>query len=201
MVPTPIAASTIAAQAFRLMELAPISSFADDSAQASDATEQYPLALRLCLELMDWSFARTLVTLPPAEPGAGVVADPDLPHTYRLPGDCLALRLVLPKDARWRRDADYLRADQAGGLTIRYTRTITDETALPAAFQDAVSLALAVRLAPRWVASRTKRQTLQEQWREAVELARTTERGAASHDRLDGRDVALGADWATEAIL
>jgi hypothetical protein len=148
---------------------------------------------------MDWSFARRLAVLPPAVPGDGFAADADLPHAYKLPGDCIALRLVTPKEARWRRDADYLRSDQEGGLTIRYTRTITDEAALPAAFQDMVALNLAVRLAPRWVASRTKRETLRQEWREAFEIARTTERTAASADRLDGRDIATSADWATEA--
>lgn len=200
MAPTPVAASTIAAQAFRLMELSPISSFADDSPQARAAAEQYVPALRRCLEAADWSFARILVRLPPAQLGAADAADPDLPEVYRLPSDLVALRIVLPETARWRRDADFLRSDQPGGLTLRYTRLIEDEGALPPAFADMVSLALAARLAPEWVGSRTKRETLKQDWRAALEQALAADRSGASPVRMDGQDVSAGADWATEAI-
>lgn len=195
--PDPIAASTIAAQAFRFMELRPIGAFADDSPEAADAREQYLPALKLCLELDDWSFARKLVRLPPVLLSDGEIADPDMAGIYQLPGDCVALRRVYPDDVAYRADERYLRAGPVDGLTIRYTRLIEDESDLPSTFATAVSLQLAIRLAPMWVSSRTKRATLQDDFQAALEMAGLPQRTSASHGRLDGRPAQ--PDWACEA--
>lgn len=191
----PIAASTIAAQAFRVMEMRPISSFADDSPQAADAAEQYPLALKRCLESYDWDFARKLADLPLSDDEA--VADPDLPYIYRLPEDCVALRLIYGEGVKHRSDSEFLYADQSAPLKIRYTARITDEARLPSGFSTAVSFELAVRLSPRWVSTRTKRADLESQRNDALIQARRRENRTASDFRLDGRDVVC--DWATEA--
>lgn len=195
----PIAASTIAAQAFRFMELGAISSFADDSEQASAAAEQYPNALDMALETYDWSFARHLVTLSPATLGEGEIADPDLPHAYALPADCLALRNIHLGDCfAWRIDGRLIRADRADGLTIRYTRRITRETDLPRLFQVVVSYQLAILLAPRFIGSRTKLNDLKADLQNAFDVATRADAHTASHARLDG----LGPqpDWAREAV-
>ena len=98
--PTPIAASTIAAQAFRFLELSPISSFEDASEQASSAREQYPFALAHCLQAVEWSFASVYAELPPAVPGPGVATDPALPYLYAIPGDVIRLHEVGPQIGR-----------------------------------------------------------------------------------------------------
>lgn len=122
----PFATSTIVAQAFGMVELSPPSSFADDTPQAQDAAQHYASSLDICLELNDWSFASRMVALSSAALPEGVIADPDLPFSFRLPGDCIALREVKTRAVRFRLDEMILRADQPGPLPIRYTRRITD---------------------------------------------------------------------------
>ncbi|WP_010140406.1 hypothetical protein [Oceanicola sp. S124] len=194
---TPIATSTIAQQAFRFMELSPLSSFADDSPQAQAASEQYPEALRICLEEEDWSFARRLVSLPPIGVlPAGLAADPTLPVVYRLPGDLVRLNWVAD-EVSWRRDEDLLRTDTTGQLLIRYTRLIDNEKALPALFRTAVSYQLAILLAPLYVGSRTKRADLAAEGLAALERAVTHDNRSASARRWDGQPAS--GDWATGA--
>lgn len=189
------AASTIAQQAFRFMEVAPIGSFADDSPQAAAASEQYPLALNATLEAHDWSFASKIVRLAQIEDTHPV--DPDLTYRYELPSDLVALRRVYPKCLKWRRDGSEILCDQSGGLIIRYTRKITNEALLPATFQTAVALALAVRLAPAYVASRSKRAELKSDLAEAIAACWEAHKYDASGDRLDGRPEQ--PDWSAEA--
>lgn len=198
--PSPIATSNIVAQAFRFMELRPISSIADGSPQAQAAAEQYPDALNLCLEAYDWGFARRLVTLPPTETlPSGTGADPDLPGLFTLPADFLTLRHVYPEGLAFRIDQDVLRAAQVTALTIRYTARQSNEARMPPAFRTAVSCQLAVRLAPEWVQSRTKRETLAAELAEAMRAAIRAEHSSASHYRMDGRPEQ--ADWAGQATL
>ncbi|MGI3163072.1 hypothetical protein [Pseudooceanicola sp. 200-1SW] len=194
---TPLATSTIAQQAFRFMELSPLSSYADDSPQAQAAAEQYPEALRICLEEEDWSFARRLVALPPVGTlPAGIAADPLLPTAYRLPGDIVRLHWV-SDGVTWRVDEDLLRTDATGQLLIRYTRVIENEKALPGLFRTAVAYHLAILLAPLYVGSRTKRETLALEGREALERASSHDARTASPRRWNGQPST--GDWATEA--
>ena len=196
----PISASYIAQQAFRMMELAPISSFADDSPQARDAAEQYDAAMKICLEDADWSFARKLVNLTAlAALPDGLAEDADLPVTYELPGDYVMLRLILPETAAWRLDGRYIRTDIEAGLQIRYTFQPDNEKLLPATFQLAVSAQLAAMLSPRWVKTRTKRADLVAQARDLLARARRNDARAASTDRYDGQT--RGSDWVSEAVL
>lgn len=195
---TPIAASNIAAQAFRMMELSPLSSFADGSPQARDAGEQYEPALRMSLEVYDWSFERVLVSLPEIAAGSDLVADADLPHSYQLPSDCVKLRLVQPKEAKWRLDGRVLRSDQAGGQLIRYTKLATNEAILPFTFQTAVSAQLAVLLAPKWVRTRSKREKLENYLERQIYKAKQEDGYSASSHRHDGD--ARHTDWVTEAL-
>lgn len=195
--PEPIAASTIAAQAFRFMELSPISSFADDSEQAQSAFEQYPLALNTCLEACDWSFASTFAALPPALPGPTVTVDPDLPHLFQLPEDVVVLREVGQGGTRWRRDRAGLRADEPGPLRVRYTGRITDEANLPAMFQTAVALRLAVLLGPRWLGTQSKMDSLRRDADVALKQAMRADARQASTVRYDG--LPDQGDWVHEA--
>ncbi len=190
-----IATSGIAVQAFRLLEMSPISSFGDDSEQASSAEEQYPEALRMCLEANDWSFASTLASLPAVDEDSG---DEDLPHVYTRPGDLVRLIDVKPASVLYRLDEDRLRADQAAPLRIRYTRLVTNEARLPGMFKTAVSYQLAALLAPRWTTSRNRADSLQAQADNWLGRAMKADRGSASSQRYDGR--ARQADWRGEAI-
>lgn len=195
--PISIATSTIVAQAFRLMELTPPSSFDDGTEKAAAATEQYPEALNQCLEAGDWSFASVLAFLPEAALPGATAADADLPWFYTLPGDLVRLHEVGDAGTRWRRDAAGLRADEAGPLRIRYTATVTNEAKLPATFRLAVSLQLALLLAPRWLTTTSKIDALRQAHRETLRQASREDARMASQARYDGLDD--DGDWATEA--
>lgn len=192
-----IAASTIVAQAFRSMEIGPVSSFGDDSEQASAAAEQYPHALKMLLEGYDWSFARKMARLPLRADG-DVSLDPDLPYLYTLPDDCVSLRhVVRGSEFAWRIEGRNMRAAQADAIVIRYTSFVARESDLPSVFQLAVALQLAVLLAPRFVGSRTKTADLKNDMDRAVQAAILADAQTASHARLDGRSDQ--PDWADEA--
>lgn len=194
-----IATSGIVAQAFRLMEMQPISSFGDTSEQAIAAAAEYLPALDSCLEEADWSFARQPTELPSVVEVSG---DADLPYVYARPSDLLVIRHVEPKCTVWRLDADRLRADQPAPLWLRYTARVTDESKLGAAFRIAVAYRLASLLAPRWTKSANRSETLREAADGYIEKALVADRGSASGRRWDGREDYWGAggDWATEAV-
>lgn len=196
--PTPIATSTIVAQAFRLMEMSPISSFGDDSEQARAAAEQYPVALDILLEGNDWAFASVLAHLPPVPTlPDGVAADALLPGLYKLPGDCVKIREMTDKTVRWRLDEGYLRADQTGALTIRYTRRIVAEAAAPATFRTAVAYQLAALLSPRWPGKASLADRLEQGTQVYRGKALADDRYGASAVRYDGGPDQ--PDWVAEA--
>ena len=191
-----IAASTIAAQAFRDIELAPISSFDDGTEQAQAATEQYPLALQMVLEAADWSKASVYVTLS-ASVDAGTT-DPTLPYFYVLPGDLISIQEVGDKGfTKWRQDKDGLRSDTAAPLSMRYTAMITNEASLPARLQRAISLQLAVLLGPRFLGTASKIDALEQKLARQMKLAMRHDARTASENRYD--DTVDQGDWATEA--
>jgi hypothetical protein len=196
--PSPIAASTIAAQAFRFVELGPISSFADDTEQAQAAAEQYPDAMAQCLEACDWSFASSLALLPLATRGPTDAADPDLPNLFLRPGDLIRLHDVGDDQSAWRLDMKYLRSDDVAPLRIRYTARPVNESALPATFRMAVSLALALLLAPRWLVTQSKIATLEAKFEDTLSRAMRQDSSTASMQRYDGGP--MQGDWAQEAI-
>lgn len=196
--PQPIATSSIVSQAFRLMELGPISSFADDTPQARDAAEQYPVARRICLEACDWSFASAIADLPEVAASALRPASAALPFLYKVPGDCLKVREVVDPCVDWRIDGDYLRADRSGPLPIRYTADQENENRLPATFQLAVAHRLAAMLSPRWVGAANKAQLLAQLAQQMLKDAMRTDGRQASNSRYDGQT--YDVDWVAEAL-
>ena len=193
----PIATSTIVSQACRFLELAGVSSFGDESEQAQDLAEQYPVALRACLEHADWGFASELVALPQAVPDSTEAVDPRLPYAFVIPGDLVAVREVIDRCVHWRRDRRFLRASVSGPLLVRYTVFVTDEEQLPALFREAVAAKLATLLSPRHVGDLSRRRKLDDD--AALALARAARQDArqSSSERWDGRDET--GDWASEA--
>lgn len=195
--PLVLATSTIVAQAFRFMEKGPISSFADTSTEASDAAEQYPIALGMCLEEEDWSFARKfdqlarVATLP-----VGTIADPDLPYAYKLPSDLVQFREVLSTPIKWRIDSDFFWCDTETPPIVRHTWMIDQESKLPSWFQTTVAYQLADKLAPVHVGARTKRQEIKDGLAAAMRKAKKSDAHTASQARWDGQ--AEEGDWATE---
>lgn len=193
----PFATSNIIGMAFGHLELSPPSSFADTTPQANDAVLNYPVALDLCLEWTDWSFASSLVLLAEIALPTGIATDPKLPHAFALPGDCIMFREVADDTVRYRLDEGILRADSAAPLTVRYTRRITDESRTSATFRQAVALQLAVLLAPRWLGVDTKRQTLVSMLDAMRRQSSKTDARTASPEAYSLSDP---ADWVTEAL-
>lgn len=196
----PFATSTIVAQAFSLVELSTPSSFADDSDQARDAALHWPIALDLCLEAADWSFASRMTALPLAILPIDQIPDPDLPFTYRLPGDCVIFREVKARGATYRLDEGYLRADLPAPLPIRYTRRVSDEGIMPAGFRAQLALQLAILLAPRWLGPTTKRDALVLQLDDLrARMGRSDARTASAQPYAD--DITGGGgDWVAGAL-
>ena len=189
------ATSTIVSDAFRQMELDPISSFAEDSEQAAAAAEQFPEAMNQCLERLDWSFASKFVELSEAP---NLPSDANLPYAYVRPGDLLRLIEVQPASVKFRLDQDALRADQSAPLTIRYMMKITDEAKLPALFKRAVALRLAANMAMRWTSS-TRTKYLANEAELAIREAMRADRNSASMQNYNGGN--LPSMWADEALL
>lgn len=194
---TAIAASTIVQQAFRLMEKTPPSSFDEPTEEAAAAAEQYPDAIRACLEAADWSFASVLVGLPQKTPDATALTDPDMPYLYELPGDLVVIREVGDGRTKWRRDRDGIRADISAPLRLRYTGTIDDEARLPASFRLAVSCKLASLLGVRFLTVQSKLDGIEQRFQAAMRDALRSDARSASDARYDGLDDQ--DDWVTEA--
>lgn len=195
--PSIIATSTIVAQAWRFMELSPISSFDENTEQARAAAEQYPNALRECLARADWSFASVIAMLPLATLPQTVATDPELPYFYQAPGDLIRLHEVGDTSTMFRLDRDGLRADAPAPLRVRYTAQITNEAILPASFQTAVSLRLALLLGPRWLGTQSKLADLDRRYQ--LELAAAKKQDARSASTVRYSDSGDSSDWASLA--
>lgn len=188
--------SAIVAQAFRHIGRAAISSLGDDSQEAEAAREQYPRAVKYCLEKCDWSFASTrrMLTTAAVDP----FPDPDLPWLFTIPGDVVTIREVA-QGTKWRIDRDGLRADVPAPLYVRYTGEVQDETKTTTAFQDAVALRLALLLAPYWSVTEGRIQAIESQLRDTLKDAAREDSRSASEGRYD--DQSDQGDWAAEARL
>ena len=199
----PQATSTIVSQAFRMMELTPPSSLDDDSEKSASAKEQYDIALNMCLEAADWSFASTLAHLPAAVLPTTAAADAELPHVYTLPGDLVRLHEVGDGTTNWRVDAigetSAIRANQEAPLRVRYTAKVTNEARLPATFQTAVAAQLALLLAPRWQPTTSKIGLISDQHQQLMREAMRRDARMASQARYDGLNDQ--GDWIAEARL
>lgn len=186
--PAPAAVADIAAKACRIMEVTPVSSLDDESQLARDLLAEFESARDRCLEAGDWSFASVFVTLPEYVPEAPFAADPDLPYTFRLPGDCLRVQEVGTLSTRWRIDRDALRADEPAPLRLRYTARLTNEQAMSAEFREAVAHVLAAALAPTYVETLSKRQAIEQKAEALLKRAARNVARDASTARYDGAE-------------
>ncbi|OWV39398.1 hypothetical protein [Mameliella alba] len=191
-----IATSSVVSQACRIMEIGPVASFADGSPQALALAEQYPEARDLVLQSHDWSAARVVAALAPVTV-AGLATDPDLAYSYQLPADCLKLWKVHGTGA-FRVDGRVIRSETAETLTIRYARQIEREADLGPDLRLAVAQQLAHLLAPVFVGSRTKRDSIEAGLERVLSVARVNDAHSASAHQLDGD--APDTSWVSEAL-
>ena len=195
-------ASTIIGQALRFMQLAPVARHDPTSELLPALRDAFGDAIDECLAAYDWSFASVLVSLPQAFPA--LTAESELPTMCMLPGDLVQLREVRPVGTRWRLDGSTLRTSAEAPVTIRYTARITREEALPAAFQTAVALQIALLLGARWaggaiqpedlamLATKTLKQAMRDDTRHASPV-RAMPLPDLGYGTADG-------DWASEAV-
>jgi hypothetical protein len=109
-----------------------------------------------------------------------------LPHAYALPGDCLRIQEVFD-GARWRIDAEVLRANIAAPLRLRYTSTVLNEERLPAEFRKAVAYQLAALLSPRFTNTQSKVGGLLDLAQQSLRQAKRNHARDASAERYDGQ--------------
>lgn len=178
--PLPIATSSIVKQAFRFLSLRTPSSLADNSPEVQAAADVYPEALRMILEIAEWSCASRIVTLSEATELPGGAPDTDMPHVYLRPHDLVALREVYGIDVAWRLDMTYLRCDQPETVKIRYTALIQNEDTLSATLRTAVALQMAVLMQGSYPVTVTEQQRIEDRLRDTVRMALRQDRHTAS---------------------
>lgn len=197
-----LATSGIIGQALRFMHLGPVARHDPGSELLPALREAFDSAIDDCLAAADWSFASTLVTLPPV---SNPTEDGPLAASAVLPGDLILARQLWPLGSRWRVDGRLLRHDAPAQVTLRYTARVTRETALPATFKAAVALHIALRLAGRWAGSGADPEALADAAVLTLKQAMRDDASQASTSRWDdapGSGLAYGsdADWAMEAV-
>jgi hypothetical protein len=195
----PVADSGIAARAFELLELHPLSSLGEGSQRAVQADAALTDARHLCLSSNDWSDASRLTTLPREASAPAVVLD-GRDAAYRLPPECLVVREVSDggRGLPWVKSGRQIVAPASPALTVRYTADVPREAELSAHLRLAIAVQMAVLMSDLHTTSTSKKQELRDQLQEALAAARRFDRGAASGQRYDGRDDQ--PDWIDAAL-
>lgn len=162
--------------ALDLLAEAPIASLADDRRIARWCARNYATARDSLLRKAPWRFAVKLAELPAASASAFGFA-----NAYDLPADCLrplpltvngaAEGAIVPSEVI----AGQLHTDAAVPLKLRYVFRNADVTAYPADFTEALSAALAMKMA-HWLTGKSGYfRIAQAVWREALESAVLTD--------------------------
>lgn len=197
-----LATSAIIGQALRFMHLSPVVRHDPTSELLPALRDGFNDAIDELLSAADWSFASVLVTLPQAFPT--ITAETDMPTLCMLPGDLVQLREVRPQGSVWRLDGSTLRTDADAPVTIRYTARITREDALPATFQTAVALQIALLLGARWAGGAVEPEDLAMLAAKTLKQAmRDDTRHASPARAVPLPDLGYGTgegDWAMEAV-
>ncbi|MEM6650974.1 MAG: hypothetical protein AAF582_00145 [Pseudomonadota bacterium] len=191
--------TSVLERAFAIMEVDPPASFDDDSPKANYAKNRYQLAIDLTLEGYDWSDARRVAGLAKlASLPAGETADPELTDAWALPDDLVRMRHVYDgKEFRWRKDGRVLLSEPRDTMMIRYTHREIRVKFMPASFREVAAHHLAVLLSPKYVKSKTKKQEVKSDLRDAIAAAQIFDQHTASAERIDDREY---VDWAEEAV-
>ena len=134
-------------------------------------------------EAHHWRFARAR---------AALAADTTTPawgfdNRFPLPSDFLRILAVEGANVAYEVEGAYLLCDDAGPLNIRYLARVTDLSLFTPNFVSAFTTRWAHELSSTIVKSSTRRESLGEEYKEILKLARKTDAmGSASIPAADG---------------
>jgi hypothetical protein len=115
-----------------------------------------------------WAFAtkRVQLSADSTAPAFGFL------YQYTLPSDCV--KVLLPNDPNvdWVVEGGKLLTNWAAPLNLRYTSDVDDETKWDPAFYDAMAVSLAIDLCETMTNSTSKKATLDEEYKAAVNRAK-----------------------------
>ena len=135
-----------------------VSSPTEPSAQATACSDAWDIVRREMLVEHPWNFAKEYVSR-----SATTTTPPwRWSYEYILPADCLQVREVKDlDDDGWEVVSERrLYCDDAGPISLTYTKDVTDCGAFPPRFVVAVAMRLAVEIAEQLTQSNTKQEIL-----------------------------------------
>lgn len=172
---------TICNRALRYLGAPEILSLDQPSREADLCARHYAETRDELLECHHWNFATRYVRLAPLEspPPFGFA------HAYRLPGDCLRVRLLRGGDPFEVVEDRVLYTDAApaeGVLTVR----VTDPGRYPALFAEVLARRLASSLALPLMGNARLEQTMLQRFAAALDLARMADAAEGAADPDEG---------------
>lgn len=180
---------------------AAIASLTEPSAEAQACSVHYDLQVAATLRDHPWNFTTSYAALAPSPSSA----PPYWSGAYGVPAACLTARYILPA-ARGDAPPPFERAGSliytdASNPWLCYTANVTDPNAFDALFSVALSLRLAVAIAPAVTADRGWVQACWTQYLNTIQAAKAVDssEGVAETPRNPSWLVAAGID--TDRLL
>lgn len=125
----------------------------------------YPLTLRFLLRSYTWNCALSRVILAPLSTAPAF----DFQYQFQLPSDCL--RPILPRKSDWVVEGKKILTNEGDTLRLRYVRYLDDPNDMDDCFVEVFACKLAAETAEKITQSSSKRQTAEEEFKEAMRVA------------------------------
>lgn len=152
-----------------------ILSINENSREARACQVQYDSNRRSELRKYRWNFAITRAQLAPNVTAPAF----DFKYSFPLPSDCLRVLLPSEPGLDWVLEGKEIltnyptgASDSSGYLNVRYIKDVEDPVLFDAMFYHVLSLSLAVDLCEILTQSNTKKQLLDQEYKDAVQDAR-----------------------------
>lgn len=158
----------VANSALQRVGSASITSLSDGSSEARAVAVCYDNNRRDEMRRYPWNFAiKRAVLAPDATPPAF-----EYKYQFTLPQDCL--RILRPRDVRtdWMIEGRKLLSNYTNTLYLRYLSDVEDEGQWDPSFYNIFAISLAIDICEKLTQSHTKKQILQEEYKEALAAAR-----------------------------
>lgn len=148
-----------------------ILSLSDNTKNARECSKAFDSNRRAELRKYRWRFAIKRAVLSPLATAPAF----DYLYAFPLPSDCL--RVIMPYDDPtndWTVENGSILTNQGNTLNLRYIADITDPTVWDSSFYDMLAIALAVDLCETITNSTSKRQLLEQEYKDALATAKST---------------------------